>query len=122
MDNSVISLLFTSLPLLFNGVIQTLWIAVYSLCISTVCGIVFGIFRMSSIRGIQMRTYVEIFRAVPVLVFMFFFFFGLPILWGIEVPGMLAAVLLHKLYDEYLKKEFGPEINPDDIVVEGGKL
>lgn len=69
-----------------------------------------------------MRTYVEIFRAVPVLVFMFFFFFGLPILWGIEVPGMLAAVLLHKLYDEYLKKEFGPEINPDDIVVEGGKL
>ncbi|SDI07587.1 hypothetical protein SAMN05421868_10340 [Paenibacillus naphthalenovorans] len=51
-----------------------------------------------------------------------FLFFGLPILWGIEVPGMLAAVLLHKLYDEYLKKEFGPEINPDDIVVEGGKL
>ncbi|MUG69305.1 amino acid ABC transporter permease [Paenibacillus validus] len=95
MDNSVISLLFKSIPLLFNGVIQTLWIAVYSLCISTVCGIVFGIFRMSSIRGIQIltRAYVEIFRAVPVLVFMFFFFFGLPILWGIEVPGILAAVL-----------------------------
>ncbi len=96
MDNSVISLLFKSIPLLFNGVIQTLWIAIYSLCISTVCGIVFGIFRMSSIRGIQIltRAYVEIFRAVPVLVFMFFFFFfGLPILWGIEVPGILAAVL-----------------------------
>ncbi|WP_074727087.1 ABC transporter permease subunit [Paenibacillus naphthalenovorans] len=82
MDNSVISLLFTSLPLLFNGVIQTLWIAVYSLCISTVCGIVFGIFRMSSIRGIQMRTYVEIFRAVPVLVFMFFFFSDFPFCGG----------------------------------------
>lgn len=39
-----------------------------------------------------------------------------------ELEALGKEQFLHKLYDEYLKKEFGPAINPDDIVVEGGKL
>jgi len=100
MDNSVVNVIVTSLPLLWKGVIQTLLIAFYSLCISTVCGIIFGILRVSSSRVIQIvtRAYVEIFRAIPVLVFMFFFFFGVPIVWGVEVPGFMAAVLALSLW------------------------
>lgn len=29
---------------------------------------------------------------------------------------------MHKLYDQYLKEKLGPELNPDDLVVEGGKM
>ncbi|MCF6093866.1 transporter substrate-binding domain-containing protein [Microaerobacter geothermalis] len=29
---------------------------------------------------------------------------------------------MHKLYDEYLKDQLGSDLNPDDFVVEGGKL
>jgi len=39
-----------------------------------------------------------------------------------ELEELGKEQFIHKLYDEHLKDEFGPDINPDDLVVEGGKL
>jgi polar amino acid transport system permease protein len=100
LNESVIEVIWTSIPLLLKGTIQTLLIAFYSIAISTVIGILFGAIRTVSVKWLTITTriYVEIFRAIPVLVTMFFFFFGLPIFLGTEVSSTVAAVLAISLW------------------------
>ena len=100
MDNLELSVYLESLPLLWQGVKQTLLVAVYSLLVSSLGGLLFGILRTFTFRWLRTitRGYIEIFRAIPVLVFMFFFYFGLPIFWGVEVSSILAAVLALSLW------------------------
>ncbi|MCF6093865.1 amino acid ABC transporter permease [Microaerobacter geothermalis] len=100
MSSSPIDVLIQSVPLLMKGLLHTILIAVYSLVISTVGGVVFGVIRTIRVKWVRFisRTYVEIFRAIPVLVTMFFFFFGLPIFFGMDVPSKVAAVTALSLW------------------------
>lgn len=95
MDASPVEVLLQSIPLLLKGTLKTFLLAVYVIIISTLAGILFGAIRTSSKSWIRVlsRSYVEIFRALPVLVTMFFFFFGLPIFFATEVSSTVAAVL-----------------------------
>ncbi|KEK23345.1 amino acid ABC transporter permease [Bacillus gaemokensis] len=100
MDSSGIDLLIQSLPQLLKGLQQTLLIALYTIGISTAGGIIFGIFRTSRVRIIRFitRTYIELFRSIPILVWLFLFFFGLPLALGIDIPSTLAAVIALSLW------------------------
>ena len=76
MGNSGINLLIESLPQLLKGLEQTLLIALFTIIISTIGGILFGIVRTSKITILRFisRTYIELFRSIPILVWLFLFF------------------------------------------------
>lgn len=100
MDNSGLELLISSLPLLFQGVLKTLTIALYSIVFSTIGGIAVGVLRTLPNRLVRalMRAYLELFRSIPILVWLFFFFFGLPIFFGIDLPSIYCAILVLSLW------------------------
>jgi polar amino acid transport system permease protein len=100
MNESAVHVFLSSVPLLLKGTGQTLLIALYSILISTILGVLFGATRTFSSKWLQVftRIYVEIFRSLPVLVTMFFFFFGLPIFFGTDVSSIFAAVLAISLW------------------------
>ncbi|MFB6364594.1 amino acid ABC transporter permease [Paenibacillus elgii] len=100
MANSGFDLLIVSLPQLGKGLLQTLTLALYCIVCSTLGGLVFGMVRAARSRwlGVLTRTYLELFRSIPILVWLFFFFFGLPIFFGIDLPGFACAVLVLSLW------------------------
>ncbi|KEQ27431.1 amino acid ABC transporter permease [Paenibacillus tyrfis] len=100
MASSGFDLLIVSLPQLVKGLLQTLILALYCIVCSTLGGLVFGVLRASRSRwlGVLTRTYLELFRSIPILVWLFFFFFGLPIFFGIDLPGFACAVLVLSLW------------------------
>ncbi|GAB6467156.1 MULTISPECIES: amino acid ABC transporter permease [Bacillus] len=100
MGNSGINLLIESLPQLLKGLEQTLLIALFTIIISTIGGILFGIVRTSKITILRFisRTYIELFRSIPILVWLFLFFFGLPIALGIDVSSTVAAITALSLW------------------------
>jgi polar amino acid transport system permease protein len=100
MNESAVHVLLSSIPLLLKGTGQTLLIALYAILISTISGVLFGAIRTIPSKWLQFltRSYLEIFRSLPVLVTMFFFFFGLPIFFGTDVSSIFAAVLALSLW------------------------
>lgn len=100
MASSGLDLLVISLPQLAKGLYHTLVIAIWSIALSTLGGLVFGALRTSKSLWMQIltRTYLELFRSIPILVWLFFFSFGLPIFFGLHVPSSVCAVLVLSLW------------------------
>ena len=100
MASSGLDLLVVSLPQLAKGLYQTGLIAIWSIALSTIGGLLFGALRTSSSPWLRLitRTYLELFRSIPILVWLFFFFFGLPIFFGLNVPSSVCAVLVLSLW------------------------
>jgi polar amino acid transport system permease protein len=82
------------------GLGGTLEIAVISVAISVVCGVFFGFLMMSRNRTIYAfcRFYLEAFRIVPILVWLFLFFFGSAIVFGANLDGAFVSVLVFSLW------------------------
>jgi polar amino acid transport system permease protein len=91
MDNVV--LLYGWLLVKAAGV--TLWISWLALLLGGIVGALVGIARTSKWRMIRMfaLSYTETFRSIPIIVLMFFCYFGLPLMLGIDFPAFAAAVL-----------------------------
>ncbi|CAM4175912.1 MAG: amino acid ABC transporter permease [Paenibacillus macerans] len=100
MERTGIELLVFSLPELGRGVWKTVLISLYTIAISIVCGLGFGALRTSRRLWLRIatRAVLELFRSVPVLVWLFFFFFGLPLFFGIDIPAFASAVLVLSLW------------------------
>jgi polar amino acid transport system permease protein len=100
MASSGLDLLVVSLPQLAKGLYQTGLIAIWSIVLSTIGGLLFGALRTSASPWLRLitRTYLELFRSIPILVWLFFFFFGLPIFFGLNVPSSVCAVLVLSLW------------------------
>ncbi|CAM2868196.1 amino acid ABC transporter permease [Paenibacillus sediminis] len=100
MERTGIDLLIHSLPELGKGVVQTVLISLYTIIFSLAGGIMFGALRTSRLWWLRFltRSYLELFRSIPILVWLFFFFFGLPIFFGINVPAFTSAVLVLSLW------------------------
>lgn len=82
------------------GLKVTLTYTVLSLIIGTILGFLASLGRTSSnkiIRALS-TTYVEIFRDTPVLLQLFWFFFCLPAILGIEVGNSISVVTSLSLY------------------------
>ncbi len=93
------TVIFENLPYLLRGTVSTVAIAAAVVVVGTATGVVCGLLRFvpwrwlaSSIGGI-----VEFIRAIPLLLQIFFVFFGLPAL-GVRVPSFPAAVLAMSLW------------------------
>lgn len=100
MVSPVTEQLTQALPLLAVGAGQTLAISLLAILFATLGGVGYGVLAQQGgrlTRGV-LRVYMELFRVVPVLVWLYLFFFGLPIFFGLDIPAFWCAVLVLTLW------------------------
>ncbi|WP_426128347.1 amino acid ABC transporter permease [Pararhizobium sp. PWRC1-1] len=85
---------FAAWPMLLEGVIGTLRMSSLSMVFGLSLGIVFMMMRMSKVPALRTSAicYIELIRNTPILVQVFFVFFGMPAI-GIRLSGEQAAIL-----------------------------
>lgn len=100
MASSGLDLLWVSAPQLLTGAGRTLGISAWAIVISSLGGFLYGILRNLGKPWLDrvLRAYLELFRAIPVLVWLYLFFFGLPIFLGVSIPAFWCAVLVLSLW------------------------
>lgn len=86
-------LLRSALPLLLRGAVMTLEITALTLLIGIPAGLMVALARLSAFRPLSMlaTTYVEVIRGTPLLVQIFFIYFGLPAI-GVQLDPLVSAV------------------------------
>lgn len=88
-------LIVTAMPALLTGLKNTLIVTALAFALAMVLGLVFGFLKISRnkiLRAIA-TTFISVFRGTPILVWAFFFYFGLPQLIGTPVNIWVAGVL-----------------------------
>ncbi|QHF26402.1 amino acid ABC transporter permease [Pseudomonas sp. R32] len=100
MASSGLELLLVSLPQLGKGAAQTLAISALSILFATLGGLLYGVLATLGKRSVNvlLRIYLELFRAIPVLVWLYLLFFGLPIFFALSIPSFWCAVLVLSLW------------------------
>jgi len=79
--------------LIWDGVLITLWLTLASAVLSLIVGIVIAIMRVAPLPPLQglAAGYTEFFRNVPLLLVLFFFYYGLPNA-GLRISAMSCAI------------------------------
>ncbi len=102
MQNSGINVLFegTTMQRLFEGLLVTAGIAFISIIIGSLLGIGMGLLRTSKSKviGYIGRLYLEAFRIIPVLVWLFIVYFGVTSALDIHLDGKIVAVIVFSLW------------------------
>lgn len=102
MQNSVISVVFSEMNLmrLFDGLMITARIAFISIIIGSILGIGFGLLMTLKSKIIRTicRIYLEVFRIIPILVWLFIVYFGIPTIFDIHLEGELVAIIVFSLW------------------------
>lgn len=83
-----------AIPFLIPGLIVTIEVSVITVVVSTAIGIVLGVGLVYGPAPLRwaIRAYSDIIRGIPILVLLFFVYYGLP-LTGLNLNNFLAAVL-----------------------------
>ncbi len=92
-----------------EGVWLTLFIAVVAFALATVAGLAVALLRMSTNRIIQpvMAAYINIFRAIPLLVFIVFVYYGIAIQFELSISAIQAGIFALTLqYSAWLGEIF----------------
>ena len=92
---------------LIDGIWLTLAIAGLSLSASIALALIIALPGLSSRRSFKIvnRTYVEVFRSVPVLVMILWVYYGLPVAVGLTLGPFAAGVLALTLCDSAFEAE-----------------
>ncbi|WP_236024400.1 amino acid ABC transporter substrate-binding protein/permease [Bifidobacterium pluvialisilvae] len=92
---SFIDLAKDAFPALMTGLKNTMLITAISFVIALVLGIVLGLVRVSPNKPLSWvaRVYVAVFRGTPILVWAFFFYFGIPQIIGHSINIWVAGAL-----------------------------
>jgi polar amino acid transport system permease protein len=102
MQNLGISAIFEgrNFQRLLGGLLVTGEIAFISIIIGTLLGIVIGFSRTTKIKPILFinRIYLELFRIIPTLVWLYVFYFGVTTALGIDLSGMLVSIIVFSLW------------------------
>ena len=104
------------LPILLQGVQLTIVVTIGSIVFSTVLGLVWAIMRLSTSRVLSWTsaTIVNILRAIPILVQLFYIYFVLPEL-GLALTALQAAIIgLGVAYSSYQAEDFRAGIEAVD--------
>lgn len=98
---------WNNLKFLLSGAQSTITISVVAILISMTVGLLIALPGLSSHRGLRAfnRTYVEVVRAIPILVLILWVFYGLPVLSGINLPIFWAGVFALALSDSAFQAE-----------------
>lgn len=86
--------------LLLNGVLVTLAFTFGTIVLGLILGLIIGIARLSRlwIVKVPLILLTEVFRCTPPLVQLVWFYYALPVLLDVEIPGILAAGLVLSFY------------------------
>ncbi len=78
-----------------DGALTTIWVSWLGLLLGAVIGSVFALFRLSRSRVLRTigLVYVETFRSLPILVLLFFCYYGLALLFRVDLSPFVAATL-----------------------------
>lgn len=102
MLNSGIEVLFEGINMqrLMGGLLITARIALLSIIIGSLLGLLLGLIQTSKSRIVQFfcRFYLELFRIIPILVWLFIVYFGIPSMLDIHVEGEAVAVVVFSLW------------------------
>lgn len=98
---------WTNLRFLFSGLQYTLQLSATAIVISMTVGLLVALPGLSSRRGWRLasRTYVELVRAVPLLVLILWVYYGLPQLTGLTLSVFWAGVIALALSDSAFQAE-----------------
>lgn len=88
------SVIANSMPALMRGARTTIYITVVGLIGGVIAGLVFGLMRAygGKITNALAMVYIEIVRGTPIIVQVMFIYFALPVLLGIRIDAMTAAI------------------------------
>ncbi|MCP1187437.1 amino acid ABC transporter permease [Paenibacillus sp. 1781tsa1] len=113
MDSSL-QVIIDALPLLLEGTVVTLKLVVISLIIAMVIGLISGLMSTSLNRLLRLAAtlYVDIIRGTPLLVQVYFIYFGLPVFLDMRIPAMTAGIIAISLNaGAYISEIFRAGIN-----------
>ncbi len=87
--------LLNSIPLMLKGALITFEISIIGALLGIIVGFILILMRMSPLRPIKYlaEIYISIFRGTPLLLQIFFIYYALPGLLGIDLPPFIAGVL-----------------------------
>jgi polar amino acid transport system permease protein len=90
----------TYLPLLLKAAGTTIWLSWLALVIGAVGGTAVALLRTSAWRGCRLAAlvYTELFRSIPILIVMFFAYFGVPLVLGLDLSPFAAATIALALH------------------------
>jgi polar amino acid transport system permease protein len=93
------SLILSSFPLLFQGLLVTLLLSIASMVGSTIIGLIAATLRTSRIPigSLIARAYVEIFRGSPLLITLLFVYYGVAYA-GYDMNVLIAAIIGISIY------------------------
>lgn len=89
-----------NLQRLFEGLLVTVEIALISIIIASLLGIIIGLSRTSKSKLILFinRVYLELFRIIPTLVWLFVFYFGVTTALNIDLSGYVVSIIVFSLW------------------------
>ena len=94
------ALLLRYAPLFWRGVLVTLAYTAGTISIGLIVGLLVGMGRLSKSKllNFPLIAFIEAFRCTPLLVQIVWFYYALPVLIGIQIPAVVAAVLTLSCY------------------------
>ena len=102
MQNSAISVIFQgkNLQRIFEGLLTTAEIAFISIVIGSLLGIILGFSRTSKYKLVLFlnRVYLESFRIIPTLVWLFIFYFGVTTALNVNLSGEAVSIIVFTLW------------------------
>ena len=102
LDNGI-----TNIQFLLNGLSITVSISLLSIFFSLIIGFFISLLGFSNNKLIYNinRVYIEIFRAIPLLVLLLWVYYGLPVLFGVSIGAFLAGIVSLSLTDSAFEAE-----------------
>ncbi|MEK3786949.1 MULTISPECIES: amino acid ABC transporter permease [Paenibacillus] len=84
-----------ALPILLQGTLITLKIVVISLIFAFIIGLISGLMSVSTNKVLRFisSVYVDLIRGTPLLVQVFFIYFGLPVFLDMRIPAETAGII-----------------------------
>ena len=102
MLNSGINVLFDGINLqrLLEGMLVTLKVAALAIVVTLILGVVIGVIRTTSNKFVQLlfRLYLEAFRIIPILVWLFVIYYVVPTNFGLNIPSEFVAFIVFSLW------------------------
>ncbi len=102
MQSLGISVLFKGMNMqrLFDGLLVTAKIAFISIVIGAFLGIVLGVIWTSKSKWVRSvcRIYLEVFRIIPILVWLFIMYFGVTTALNLHVSGEITSIIVFTLW------------------------
>ena len=85
---------------LFQGLFVTVEIALISIIIAFILGILIGLSRTTKSKPVLIinRIYLELFRIIPTLVWLFIFYFGVTTALSIDISGISISIIVFSLW------------------------